>query len=159
MANNSIIIRSEEIDFRVSGRRLTDFPNAGTYLSVEKLSNRATHIEGQHGTSTSVRNNGKSYRVTVTVMQGSGDDSFLAAAIAALDATSSVLGITLKYSGTLYASSNGDVEVVPTRELAADGSPMMVYAITGTFPNIIVASFGQPPVLTEDEIAQFQPNG
>lgn len=157
MADTTIVIASELIDFRVSGRRLTAFPNAGTYLSIEKASNRSTAIEGQHNTLTHVRNNGKLYTVTVTVMQGHPDDAFMQAAIRLLDSTTNVLAVSLAYSGTVYTSNNCDIQVVPTRELAADASPPMAYALTGTFPQIIVGAFGQPTVATEDQVANLIP--
>jgi hypothetical protein len=157
MADNTIIIRSEEVYIEIGGRRITALPATGTYLLIEKISARSTFIEGQHGTTTFVRNNSKGYRVSVTMVQGSDDDAHMIAAIAALDATNSVLPVIAKWSGTKYVSGSGDIEVIPNRELAADSNPSVTYAIVGTFPVAIVASFGQPPVLGEDQIASFLP--
>jgi len=157
MADNTIIVRSEAVLCLVSGRRMTNFPNTGTYISFEKLSPRATHVEGQHGTSTSVRNNGKSYRVTLTIVQNSPDDAFLSAAIRALAASNGVLAISITYGATVITSASLDIETEPTRELAADGSPTVAYTLTGTFPVVLISGFANPTVISEDEIAALIP--
>ena len=152
MANNTIIIRSEGVYCLVSGRRMTDFPNTGTYIMIEKLTALSVHQEGQHGTSTSVRNNGKSHRITLTLVQNSPDDAFMFNATKVLAKTDGVLSFSLKYNGTTYNSVNCDIETIPNRELAADGSPTMAWTLTGTFPENVVVGFANPTILTEDEI-------
>lgn len=152
MANNTIVTPAEQMFIRVVGRRMTEFPDTGTYLSIEKLTNRSTFMGGLFNTATHVRTNANHYRVTMTLMQGHADDAFMQALIRTLDATAGVATFSFKYATTVYGSVNCDIEVIPPREIAADSSPTMAYALTGTFPAIIVGSFVQPPQVTEDQV-------
>ncbi len=152
MANQAIPIRVEDTDIRVAGRRLTDFPSTGTYVSTEKFSPNAIVIEGLNNTWVAVGSNGTVRRVTITVIQHSDDDVFLANSIKALQEGPNVLPVSIKY-GAMVAISAGTVnETEPTRELAADGSPNMVYVFTGSFPGLGLVALAAPHELTEDEI-------
>lgn len=156
MANDTITIRVEDTDIRIAGRRMTDFPQAGTLVSFEKISANATHVEGLNGTSTNVGSNGLSYRMTINIMQHSGDDRFMALSVTALKTGPLVLPVRLKYGQVDTSSPNCVIETEPTREYAADGSPISVYTLTGTFPaGALLLPLDAPVALTEDQILAF----
>jgi hypothetical protein len=156
MANQTIIVRVEDTDIRIAGRRMTDFPQAGTLVSFEKISANATHIEGLNGTSTNVGSNGLSYRMTINLVQHSDDDVFMMAAVVALKTGPVVLPVRLKYGAVDTSSPGCVIETEPTREYAADGSPMSVYTLTGTWPaGALLLPLEAPEQLTEDQILSF----
>ena len=152
MANQTITVRVEDTDIRTSGRRLTDFPATGTYVQIEKVSANATVIEGLNGTWVAVGSNGTLRRVTITVIQHSDDDVFLANGIAALQAGPNVIPISIKYGAIKAVSAGCVVETEPTHELAADGSANVVYVFVGPFPGLGLVNLEAPHELTEDEI-------
>lgn len=153
----TIVIPSTQLFLFVAGRRITNFPSTGTYISIEKDTQNSTPVSGQHDTLTHVANIDRLHRMTVTVMQGHPDDSYLSAAIIAQEASASVIPVSLTYFGVSYNSVNCRISQRPTREIAADGIPNMAYVLAGTFPEIVIAQFVEPPQLTEEEIASFQP--
>ena len=157
MSNTQVVLPAEALDIRVSGRLMTDFPATGTYMSIEKVTPRSTVVEGRNGTGTFVRNNSTMYRVTLNLMQGHPDDKFMGAAIKALQFSTNVLTFSFKVGSTAYISNAMDIETEPTRELAADNSPMMVYVLGGFFPAVAVGDYFQPTQLTEDAILAFEP--
>ncbi len=157
MADNTVIVRSEDIFVWVGGKRMTAFPVAGNYIDIEKGSPRSTPVEGQHGNLIHVRTNGRQYTVTLQIMPGTADDAHLGASIVALDSTNKVLPVEIEWRGAKYASGSGDISVVPTRSLAGDAAPPVAYAVTGNFPIAIIKQFAQPEILTADEINTFAP--
>lgn len=157
MPDSTVVVRSEDIIARVGGVRLTAFPVAGNYIDIEKASPRSTPVEGQFGNLVHVRTNGRLYTVTFQIMPGTPEDTFLGAAITALDETNSVLPCSIEWEGAKWSSTSCDISVVPTRSLAGDAAPPIAYALTGNFPITVVKAFQQPPVLDEDQINEFIP--
>lgn len=155
MPDNKIIIRPGEVDLRISGQRIEDFPNTGTYIAVEKISPMSVHTEAQKGTSTSTRMAGRSYRVTVTVMQFSPADRYMMRGLLLLQESNFVLSIVLNAQGMKYVSGQADAETMPTRELAADSAPMVSYAYVGSFQTVIPGFFIAPEVATAAQINNF----
>lgn len=152
MADQPIVVRPGDAVILVSGRPMTDFPQAGVFISSEKFSPNSAHTEGLNGTTVTVRSNGKSRRVTMTLIQGSDDDVFMQNAAAALQQTNKVLSLSITYLGVEQISGNLDVETEPTRELAGDSLPNAVWTLTGAFPVFKMINLEAPEVLTEDEI-------
>lgn len=153
----TIVIPSTQLFLFVAGRRITNFPSTGTYISIEKDTQDSTPVSGQHNSLTHVANIDSLHRMTVTVMQGHPDDSYLFATIKAQEQLAAVIPVSLTYFGVEYNSVNCRISQKPTREIAADGIPNMAYVLAGTFPEIIIAQFSEPPQLTEADIASFQP--
>ena len=157
MADTVRVLPADALDIRVSGRLMTDFPDAGTYMTIEKISPRSAFVQGRIGSATHVRNNAKGYRVTLNLLQGHPDDQFMAAALIALQQSTNVLTFSFNVGGTLYVSGAMDVETEPTRELASDASPVLPYTMVGVFPQVLVGQYFQPTQLSEDQITAFQP--
>ncbi len=155
MAQNTLIVRSEAVFVIVGGRRLTAWPAAGTYLSIEKMSPTSTPEDGQNGFISFTRTRSTTYTVTMTIKQGSDDDAWMGGILRALEVSNSVTPVTVAYNGTVYASGGCDVPTNPTRELAGDGTPMMTWVLVGTFPVADIVSFATPSFLTESEISTF----
>lgn len=155
MPDQPIVVRPSETNLRVSGQRLEDFPNTGTYISIEKLSGRSVFIEGQKGTSTRVRMSGKGYRVSLTFMQFSFSDRYMFNAARLLADTNGLLELSLNSNGMKYVSGSCDIETEPNRELAGDSSPFMTWTLVGDFPIVVPGVFVAPPIITSDQILSF----
>jgi len=155
MAGNTIIVRSGDVFILVGGVRITDMPAVGTYASIEKMTARSAATEGQHNTVTYARQSSSMYRLTLTVIQGSDSDVWLAGTIKALDATNSVVPVSITHKGMKYVSGNCDIETEPTRALAGDSNPDVVYTLVGIFPIAKVVAFGEPVQLDETQISAY----
>jgi len=157
---STILISSDQVFIHVGSAppyRITNLPSAGTYLSIEKIDPLATYISGQNNTDTFVINNSSAHRVTITVIQASPDDAFLAAAARAFTQLGLVIPLAISYRNTKYVTGSGGIEVIPTREVAADANPPVAYTLTGSFPTAVVSSFGEPGQLTTAQISNFIP--
>jgi hypothetical protein len=149
---STINIPAEAVDFRVAGRKITNFPATGTFISVAKSSPNSVMTEGLHDTITHVRKKSNAHRITVTIMQSHPDDVWLSTAADVQNASDGVLAVSLAWATNVYVSVNCSILEPDTREIAADGSPTISYVFEGTFPGIKVIAFAAPTTITADQI-------
>lgn len=157
MSNSTIVIPIEEIDLRVSGRRITALPATGPFLTIEKVSPLNVVVEGLHNTLTHLRNNSKLYRATVTVKYGHPDDAFFMGSVKLQELTPMLLSFSFMHGSTKFSSVNCSIETMPNVEIAADGVPTRAYPLVGTFPNPIIGMFKAPQLATEEQILALVP--
>lgn len=149
---STINIPAEAVDFRVAGRKLTNYPATGTFISVAKSSPNSVMTEGLHNTITHSRKKSNAHRITVTLMQSHPDDVWLATAADIQNASDGVVAVSLAWATNSYVSDNCSILEPETREVAADSAPTITYVFEGTFPGLKVVAFAAPTTITAEQI-------
>lgn len=156
---STINIPAEAVFLHVAGRRITNFPATGTFISIAKASPNSVMQEGLHDTITHSRKKSNAHRMTVTIMQGHPDDVWLSTAADQLNETNTVLAVAVEWGTAKYVSVNCSLLHPDTREVGADALPNVTYVFEGTFPGAKTIAFATPATLTEAEINAALPPG
>ena len=134
MSDQVIVTNQEDLFVTIVAARVTEFPDTGTIVSMEKISPDAAIVGGLHGTAAIAVNGSDIWRLNLTVMTGSATDARLGVIAKATRKTSKTAAVAVTYKGTQYISGSCVVEQRPPRVFVADGSEARTWPLIGVFP-------------------------
>lgn len=152
MSDQIIVTNQEELFLTIVGERVTEFPDTGVIVSMEKISPEAAIVGGLHRTAAITVNGSDIYRLTVTVMTGSVSDARFGSIARATRKLGRVAGVTCTYKGTQYISGSCVVETRPVRNFNADTSEPRSWPFIGVFPIAIDAPIVNAEQLTAADL-------
>lgn len=152
MSDQIIVTNQEELFLTIVGARVTEFPDSGTIVNMEKISPDAAIVGGLHRTAAISVNGSDIWRLTVTVMPGSVSDAAFSNIAKATRKTGKVAAITLTYKGTQYISGSAVVEQRPARAFEADTTTPRAWPFIGVFPIAIEVPIVNASTLTQADL-------
>jgi hypothetical protein len=152
MSDQVIVTNQEDLYVTVVGARVTEFPDTGVIVSMEKISPDAAIAGGLHRTAAISVNASDIYRLSITVHGGSVSNARFGAIRRATRKTGKVAGVTVTYKGTQYISGSCVVESTPVHNFNADSSEPRTWAFIGLFPVAIEVPIANAQTLAESDL-------